>query len=394
MARRGKLRRVDPQRKTQRRDRPDPRDRGQPPTHRVGPVLLHQRGIDRPQPRLDALGFAAEQRDRLLRRRRHRRLIGRGDLGLQLGQALPAERCHDPHLGGMAAHRIDELGALPHQQLANRQQHGRGLLRGRLDRHAADRRLGGGHADRLGIVAVVLAALDKRFDILRRDQPHAVAQRQQGTAPVMRPAARFQHHLDRRQPFKEPQQLTPPQIAPQYRSAAGVNPMQRKHRLGRIDGNARNLGHGRSPVRIFDDRTLAPDAAGPSTPTCVPTLSRKRCSTRLCPALPATGGSCICWRAPDTEPAARRCRSSVVEHSLGKGEVESSILSGSTILRADPNYLLGGGKGLRGCGDRRPRSSDPTFAGVVGSEVRASNRVCSRARSAGPGGALARRRSP
>jgi hypothetical protein len=27
----------------------------------------------------------------------------------------------------------------------------------------------------------------------------------------------------------------------------------------------------------------------------------------------------------------QRCRSSVVEHSLGKGEVESSILSGSTI---------------------------------------------------------------
>ena len=26
-----------------------------------------------------------------------------------------------------------------------------------------------------------------------------------------------------------------------------------------------------------------------------------------------------------------RCRSSVVEHSLGKGEVDSSILSGSTI---------------------------------------------------------------
>ena len=30
---------------------------------------------------------------------------------------------------------------------------------------------------------------------------------------------------------------------------------------------------------------------------------------------------------------ARRCRSSVVEHSLGKGEVESSILSGSTSFR-------------------------------------------------------------
>src|SRR4029079_18356677 len=29
---------------------------------------------------------------------------------------------------------------------------------------------------------------------------------------------------------------------------------------------------------------------------------------------------------------ARRCRSSVVEHSLGKGEVVSSILTGSTIF--------------------------------------------------------------
>ncbi len=29
--------------------------------------------------------------------------------------------------------------------------------------------------------------------------------------------------------------------------------------------------------------------------------------------------------------AQARCRSSVVEHSLGKGEVDSSILSGSTI---------------------------------------------------------------
>jgi hypothetical protein len=36
-------------------------------------------------------------------------------------------------------------------------------------------------------------------------------------------------------------------------------------------------------------------------------------------------------RAPP-DGARERCRSSVVEHSLGKGEVESSILSGSTII--------------------------------------------------------------
>ena len=66
-----------------------------------------------------------------------------------------------------------------------------------------------------------------------------VPERGQRARPVMRAAARFQRHLDRRQPLKECQQLTPPQIAPQYRAPRAVNPMQRKHRLGRVDGNAR-----------------------------------------------------------------------------------------------------------------------------------------------------------
>ncbi len=40
----------------------------------------------------------------------------------------------------------------------------------------------------------------------------------------------------------------------------------------------------------------------------------------------------VAWCAPFTP---RRCCSSVVEHSLGKGEAESSILSSSTILSLD-----------------------------------------------------------
>ena len=50
---------------------------------------------------------------------------------------LLAKRRHHPDLGGMAAHRVDQLSALPHQQLAHRQQHRRGLLLGRLDRTLA-----------------------------------------------------------------------------------------------------------------------------------------------------------------------------------------------------------------------------------------------------------------
>jgi hypothetical protein len=48
------------------------------------------------------------------------------------------------------------------------------------------------------------------LDVLWRDQAHAVPKRPQCAAPVVRAAARFQRHLDRRQPFKEGQQLAPP----------------------------------------------------------------------------------------------------------------------------------------------------------------------------------------
>ena len=109
------LRRIDPQRKAQRPDWPDPRIAAS--RRRPGRlVLLHQRGIDRPPPHLNALGLRRTARSPLLPPA-HAGVIGRGDLGPQLGHALLAERRHDPHLGGMAAHRVDQLGALPHQEL-------------------------------------------------------------------------------------------------------------------------------------------------------------------------------------------------------------------------------------------------------------------------------------
>src|SRR5687767_8747165 len=45
----------------------------------------------------------------------------------------------------------------------------------------------------------------------------------------------------------------------------------------------------------------------------------------------------MAYPAPPRPPACGRCRSSVVEHSLGKGEVDSSILSGSTSHRTYKN---------------------------------------------------------
>jgi hypothetical protein len=53
-------------------------------------------------------------------------------------------------------------------------------------------------------------------------------------------------------------------------------------------------------------------------------------------------------RASGGAPAAPCCRSSVVEHSLGKGEVDSSILSGSTRKNsvAEMLHLAGRGRDL------------------------------------------------
>ena len=44
-------------------------------------------------------------------------------------------------------------------------------------------------------------------------------------------------------------------------------------------------------------------------------------------------------RIPSVSHPARRCRSSVVEHSLGKGEVVSSILTGSTTYPSDIKHF-------------------------------------------------------
>ena len=69
----------------------------------------------------------------------------------------------------------------------------------RLDRHEAH--VGPSHrlADRLGVVAVVLAALAIRRDELRRHQPHRVAERRKLPRPLVRAGARLHADQARRQ---------------------------------------------------------------------------------------------------------------------------------------------------------------------------------------------------
>src|SRR5205823_2359391 len=72
----------------------------------------------------------------------------------------------------------------------------------------------------------------------------------------------------------------------------GIDPMQREHSLGRVDGNAFNLGHGRSPVRVFDSRTYGTRCRGAVHPNgkaqrIPPNRRVKRRMTLRSSALPA-----------------------------------------------------------------------------------------------------------
>ena len=91
--------------------------------------------------------------------------------------------------------------------------------------------------------------------------------------------------------------------------------------MGRIGSSS--AGGVLPPVRGRKDRHRNPYWLIAPTAYTAPAVSWRVASGRGCAA-----------KGDPLESAgfrAGRCRSSVVEHSLGKGEVESSILSGSTI---------------------------------------------------------------
>ena len=95
---------------------------------------------------------------------------------------------------------------------------------------------------------------------------------------------------------------------------------------------------------------------------------------RACP-VPAPVARNARLRGP-IDHAARRCRSSVVEHPLGKGEVESSILSGSTRNTKKISMLLRCFSGTTSCRANLYPPLYPTKMEVLTS-VEASSRSAS-----------------
>ena len=258
-------RRIDLQRERQSGDRADAGDPGQQPAERIGLVRRQQLHIDLLQPRVEVRDLFAQQRQHRLGRRR------KGGLPLNsleqtANRAQPLRGDH-PEFGGIAPQRVHQPGALLDEGVAHLQHHQLRLPLRRFDRHRVNVRPAGGFRDRFGVVAVVLAALDERLDILRRDQPQPVAQRFQRAGPVERTAARLHHDLGRSQLLEEGDQPRACQIQPQYRLIGLGDAVKREHSLGRVDRYQFILGHGRLRSWGSTAPSLARDAVGPSTPT-------------------------------------------------------------------------------------------------------------------------------
>jgi hypothetical protein len=95
----------------------------------------------------------------------------------------------------VAAERVHEQGPLTDQSLAHLQDHALSLLRDGLHGHEMHARPPRRFTDRLGVVAIVLAALNIRFDVLGWDETHLVTERDQFASPIMCATAGFHGDL-------------------------------------------------------------------------------------------------------------------------------------------------------------------------------------------------------
>src|SRR5215203_4371690 len=161
-----------------------------------------------------------------------------------------------------------DLGALPDEEIARPEDHGRRLLRLALHGDEPHGRTLGGFADCLGVGHVVLLPLDERLHVGRRDQPHLVAELADRASPVMRTRAGLHGDKAAGLARKERQYLLAPELLAEHDSA----------------------GHGRR---------------SPSSPPCGPTASTRPGSST---ARSTASSSPYTSEGPRADPRRRRRR--------------------------------------------------------------------------------------
>ena len=161
-------------------------------------MLLHDPLIKRAQHRLHCFKLRRQHNDARPCIDRQTCILLVGHDRKQFLHPLVSLRSHDAELSQMCAQCIDHLSALAHQQIARAMLRQLPLLLSRLDPHKAHRRTPNRFADRRRIGGIVLVALKVSLHILRRHQPHLVAELRQLARPIMRGGTRLHPDQARR----------------------------------------------------------------------------------------------------------------------------------------------------------------------------------------------------
>src|SRR5215208_3802279 len=185
----------------------------------------------------------------------------------------------------MAANGVAQLRAIADQPVTDADQHQGRLLLRRFHRHEAHCRPAHRLAERFSIRRIVLAALDVRFDQLRRDQLHRMAERLQQSCPMIARTAGFDPDHCRGKLLEKCHHLLAPKLLAQNRLLGSIYSMKLENVFRRIHPNSANLLHGRSPLsEISNDLSLSRSMTsgavhtnrriGPAGPKAAETLAK------------------------------------------------------------------------------------------------------------------------
>src|SRR6516164_1912304 len=226
---------------------PMPGNALKPPARLVGAMLLHNPLIKRTEHGLCCLKLRCQHnhaRPRITRQAlipiiRHDRQ--------QLLEPCVALRSYNAELGQVPAQRIDQLGALAHQQITRAMLHQLTLLLLRLDPHEPHRRPPHGLADCRGVGGIVLVALEVCLNVLRWHQANLMPELRQFARPVMRRGTRLHANQARRQRFEKPHHFVASQLLPDNDLLLRIDAVDLEYVLGDIQTDRGNLHLDGSP---------------------------------------------------------------------------------------------------------------------------------------------------
>ena len=219
--------------------RADAGNRHQPLTHLVFPRLFGQPRVEVLDPLFGVAQLVDEALENASRQTGNPGILQVGHHGGQLRDLAGALGCDNAELGEVSTQRVDQLSLLGDQRLAHPVDRQGALLLLALDRDKPHARSLHRFADRFGIGPVILLALDVGFDILRRHQPHRVAEPSKFPCPKVRPGTGLHPNHTRRKIDEERQHRVPPQPLRHNHLALAINAMNLKHRLRQIETDER-----------------------------------------------------------------------------------------------------------------------------------------------------------